>query len=272
MTYEPTAHPHKVARPRTVFCKDFWSVEEVDALKVMVKDSTASFKTIANLLNVQFGGTRERPHDRTRNAVIGKARRLGLIKENDVKSKKIITVRAKKITLRKLCQSAPGRVPPVVFKPAVLREDDVRAAQNRKASGFGRITHTSAAVAKARLGSLPAIVEEKPLTSVAFLGSSRECCKWPTSDDVRSMEVCGAPSEIGAYCERHARVAYTTMPTRKRNRIYHKREEYVGGPVIKDEDAQWIADHVLDDMPIAIDGDTEPLLIPAFLGVIGDDA
>jgi hypothetical protein len=60
------------------------------------------------------------------------------------------------------------------------------------------------------------IVEDRPATSVPLFGTDERDCKWPTSADVLSMEVCGQASTIGAYCDKHAMLAYRQMPSQSR--------------------------------------------------------
>lgn len=153
---------------------------------------------------------------------------------------------------------------PVTFKdPHGLRDDAEPLLRRSHPHGYRK---TKEQIEEAKKGRLPCIVEENPLTSVPFLGA--DGCKWPTNNDIRCMEVCGAPTVIGAYCERHGRVAYVTLPTVKRNRIYHKDDtEYrATRKRISDGDAQWIADNVLDD--VVETGDIE--LIPNFIGLLNE--
>lgn len=47
-----------------------------------------------------------------------------------------------------------------------------------------------------------------------------DLCKWPTE-----VGECTEIAAIGAYCECHAKLAYRTMPTVKRNAVFTKKDE-----------------------------------------------
>lgn len=72
------------------------------------------------------------------------------------------------------------------------------------------------------------IIEAHPDTSTPMLEVGFEDCKWPTSDNPRDMEVCGQPATCGAYCDRHAQLAYRKMPEGKRIYNFNRREEFYG--------------------------------------------
>lgn len=74
-------------------------------------------------------------------------------------------------------------------------------------------------IEEARKGHIPQIIETAPTSSVPLSDAPRGSCKWPTNDDPSDFHVCGQPGVIGSYCERHAQVAYRTMPTVRRNKI-----------------------------------------------------
>lgn len=65
-----------------------------------------------------------------------------------------------------------------------------------------------------------AIIEDAPPTSMASADLDyRYQCPWPTSED--ASQSCGSPVTCGAYCARHAKMAYRVMPTERRQRTYH---------------------------------------------------
>jgi hypothetical protein len=68
------------------------------------------------------------------------------------------------------------------------------------------------------------IVEDRPLTSVPVGELKRGQCKWPTND--AATEACGASISVGAYCPRHAVIAYQAPPTAKRNALFHRKNQY----------------------------------------------
>lgn len=112
---------------------------------------------------------------------------------------------------------------PVVFKEVKANEqglrsdDETRIPRARLLRHRKHVSVTPEELARRRMGSVPSIIEESPLTSKPFFETAHDECKWPTSDDASDLSVCGAPACIGAYCERHGRVAYREMPTVSRN-------------------------------------------------------
>jgi hypothetical protein len=191
----------------------------------LCSNSELSYREIALKLNAEF------PKERkvTRNAVLGKASRDGL---RDGKPKNAasrggpkVRVAAKGYRHAKR-RTRPGTgLAPVLFgagESAMLRSE---GDPGRSRPYSRRLSEGSVALAERKAGNLPCIVEAQPLTSMARIDTDRSCCQWPTSLDVACMEVCGSEVKIGAYCERHAAVAYRTMPTAKRNRVYQKTDE-----------------------------------------------
>lgn len=76
---------------------------------------------------------------------------------------------------------------------------------------------------------------------------------WPTSTDVSCMEVCGQRVVAGAYCARHALLAYRTMPTRKRQGTrskedmeYARRADGTHQRRELDPDGEWLNRMILD--------------------------
>jgi hypothetical protein len=208
-----------------------------------------SFGEIRDAFNRQF------PEScKSRSAIIGRAQRQGYAdfkpQSSPYKARKRKARKATvpKIKIPRIKGDKQVKVKevlaPVVFKESL--RDDAEPIVRR--SGPHTVKRrTPEQIAQARKGHLPCIIEEQPLTSVGIGDTERDSCKWPTSDDIRSLEVCGAPAEIGAYCKRHAMVAYREMPTKRRNQQYSRRGMIEDEQRIKDRDARMIADSVLDD-------------------------
>lgn len=224
---------------------DAWSQNEDEWLRVACMTSVSySLMTVA--YNAAF------PHNtKSRSALMGRASRQGYA-ANKPAGKKANGAREVRVAKRTL-NNGPTRATRIIAKakaPVVfddgLRDDSDPAIYRRSSPHV--MKKTAADIAAAKQGKLPSIIEAEPLTSKPMLDTEHDECKWPTSTDVLSMEVCGAKATHGAYCERHAQVAYRTMPTRKRNKSYGRRGMIdTARRRIQDEDAQWIADHILDD-------------------------
>lgn len=76
-------------------------------------------------------------------------------------------------------------------------------------------------------GFIPQIVEASPETSVLSHDTDpAKHCQWPTSDGARAMHVCGQTIVQGAYCARHAEIAYRQLPTPRRNAGFHRRNQF----------------------------------------------
>jgi hypothetical protein len=253
-----------------------WGDGQLEYLKELC-GSRLSYGLIVSRFNERFT-----QNTKSRSALIGKASRMGwaankppsdtclvkaMVNTRAAINKRALVVKEKRDYNKKIKVSKD--LAPVVFKdPAGLRSDDeTRLPRLRSQGSNGIMRKTPEQIAKARLGQLPCIVEDNPLTSVEFMRASVCSCKWPTNESVSCMEVCGAPAVIGAYCERHAAVAYVAMPTKKRNRTYHNdKHEYRKRD--GKADAQWIADHILDDV-VETSGDT-PDPIPNMIGMLDE--
>jgi GcrA cell cycle regulator len=76
-------------------------------------------------------------------------------------------------------------------------------------------------------GHLPRIVEPNPKHSVHSHDTDiRAQCQWPTSEGARDMHVCGQSVVQGAYCARHAALAYRQAPAPRRAALFHKKHEF----------------------------------------------
>lgn len=214
----------------------------------------------------------------TRNAILGRAARKGMQskhargRDKGYGLAKPVKVKVQENYVRKaLVKKASA---PVVFKqadPTLLRHEGDRGAANSP-RGSRRLGLNDPVVIERKKGTAIAIIEEKPLTSVPVAHCERESCMWPTSEDVACMEVCGARVEVGAYCARHAAVAYRVLPTARRNGVRHKEdrehERRMDGSHHRhalDPDGEWLTRMIMDEV-ITAPADEPPLLIPHFIG------
>lgn len=238
-----------------------------------------SFSVISQALNTLFPD-----NPKSRNAVLGRCARKGWSKTKPVKAHWTNTEQASQTRRASFARTIANRKasnPPMPRKRATIKQETdpriLRAESDPGATrGYSRkLSQSDPALKERKKGYLPAIVEEKPLTSVVMIESDRDCCKWPTSEDVRCMEVCGADATVGAYCERHAQLAYRVMPTRKRNRTYLKdnnehrvRSDGSHSRRDLDVDGQWLADQLLGSDVYLLEGPDDgisPLLLPHFM-------
>lgn len=227
-------------------------------------DGGATYKEVLSAIN-----ERHPSFHTTRNAIIGKANRMGWYSQNTMRNAQGV----------KDALSQRKKDPRISIKPAkyveektLLREDtrpDV--AVNNGAVGFRRRTKEEIEVA--RKGHIPAIVESAPRASKPFSELKRGECKWPTAIDA-SM-ACGRNATCGAYCDDHASIAYRTPPTRKRHAIIGKEQDIDRARRLRiDAEAEATIAHFLDsrDVPeISYHGRDNGDVIPAFLGLIIND-
>lgn len=200
--------------------RNVWRPEWDEALRNVVGKPGVSFAMVRDHMRARF------PNDYpgkgwTRNTVLGRASRLGL-KSGVAKNGEAGVGRPMGRTRRKP-QEKMVTIRHPRYVPGEVREDchNVPIARLEGASKHVRRA-TKEQIALRRLGHVPQIVEDAPHTSKPLLECGERECKWPTSTDVRCMEVCGQPATYGAYCDRHGSLAYRIAPTRKRNGIYHK--------------------------------------------------
>lgn len=209
-------------KPRPPF--QVWSEDKDKRLQELCL-TDLSYRQIAFKLNDEFPGDRKV----TRNAVLGKASRDGLRtnKPRNAASrggpKKRVAAKGYKHVKRRT-RPATGLAPVILGagQSVMLRDEGDKGV----ARPFSRrLSHGSDALKVRKQGNLPCIVEANPLSSMPVSETDASCCQWPTSNDIACMEVCGSAVKIGAYCERHAAVAYRTMPTAKRQRLHGKVDE-----------------------------------------------
>lgn len=157
--------------------KPAWTGERIDRLRSLFAEKL-SFSQIAAAL----GGV-------SRNAVIGKAHRLGLFGAY---------IRPKRVN--DPIQPKPQRTAPIDHgrvKRLVGEHVQVRPGQNSSRRKEVQV------IAPAEIRDLPPDTSEFACT-IHELGSvvERDRCRWPLGDPSADMHYCGAPS-VGSWCARH---------------------------------------------------------------------
>lgn len=179
-----------------------WSVEQETFLRDLAL-TPASYGEITKSFNARFG-----THV-SRSAILGKCDRMG-IRGSKVSSKsgpragnRIRRTKADPAVHvnRKNSFGTIGGLsrPPLAGPVDPLREENDRGP----------------ALTRSKSVNVDTMFDATPDTKKSFLDLRRDECKWPATSDA-SM-ACGAKITIGAYCTRHAQIAYRTMPTRSRN-------------------------------------------------------
>jgi hypothetical protein len=151
----------------------------------------------------------------TKNALIGKAHRLGLFSRNRMAPAATAALERKKADPR----MKPERKKPVPkAKPesSLLRKEGDPGA---KATGYRRL-RSQKEIAIARKGYIPPATPSAPSTATSFGDLARHQCRWPCTHD--ATMACGGKATIGSYCDEHAVIAYRTMPTKRRNASIRK--------------------------------------------------
>jgi hypothetical protein len=241
-----------------------------------------SYGAIADLLNTEF---KDEPR-KSRNATLGRATRKGYVTDkpssglrngnsSNKRKRKVGTIDKRRSMKRvKSSREVVLTEQPVVF---ALREEGETGVMPPRSA---RLKQGSVELDKRRKGNLPCIVELAPLTSHPVAEVERGGCMWPTSDSIECMEVCGVEAVVGAYCARHAQVAFRIMPTKKRNRVRDKEDREhlvrVDGSHLRgesDADGEWLSRQLmaLEEITVDADGDgIAPLLLPHFIGVFNE--
>ncbi len=164
-----------------------WSEEQVADLK-----QRWAAKETARQIGVAIGVGR--------NAVLGKIHRLGL----STRINRSPVHRVEHVGARR-----NGGAIKAAMKAKRAREQKIAARANQKSL-------TNVVLARARaMGELPACeavelpAEQICREPVALVDLHERHCRWPVDVDGATM-FCGADKHTGAYCEGHARLAYTT--------------------------------------------------------------
>jgi len=193
---------------------------EMKAALVEYCSTEMSYSEIAKAINARFPlDPIANPAPKTRNSVLGKAYRMGL---RDGKPKSYDAAKAKPRKGKGM--GRPRKQPAAGLDPVILRSESDRGSH--PAPQRRVLNSNDPKLVERKKGYLPCVIEQHPLTSRPVSECGRECCQWPTSNDIECMEVCGADVEVGAYCVRHAQVAYRIMPTVRRNRSFRKTDQY----------------------------------------------
>jgi GcrA cell cycle regulator len=126
----------------------------------------------------------------SRNAVIGKARRLGLASRRDIP---VLRRNARKPSLF----TARSRSPKAHMPPFLPRRRRAQEGQQAKPA------------LKIETPAHP-IAEPSPASNVTIMALNSGACRWPLGDPkTSSFRYCGGPSKPGcSYCTYHAEIAY----------------------------------------------------------------
>lgn len=193
----------------------FWSKENEQALVDLINAGWSS-QQIAD----HFGG------GCTRNAVIGKANRLGLTvgkaRNTNIwtpERLEVLIAMAKRGESGDDIARAVNKLPGLYISPGAAR---TRAATMGLSCGGGRAGQRAAWQAKPVKAPKPAEAERPVFTQtapeggVALLDISRGQCRWPVGDprDVEGFRFCGAGVSRGSYCASHAALAYVRAERR----------------------------------------------------------
>ena len=139
----------------------------------------------------------------SRNAVLGKIYRLGL-------SERVNRKPVHRVEHADKGRRRNGGAVKEALKAARAREQKIAARGNQSP-----LTNVMLARARA-MGELPACeavdLPQEQIThaTVALLDLEHRHCRWPIERDGTTM-FCGADKHTGAYCERHARIAYRPL-------------------------------------------------------------
>ena len=136
-----------------------WTDERVEALREFMRDNGASHSTVAAQMSEKFHCAY------SRNAVLGKAARLGIPSNNPPRSRHHLKSKATEpaVTVRRPRYPKP---PPVTAEPAALRSVDVTPRH------------------------------------ISLLELKSGECRWPYGD-VAPFTYCGNPVLTGSYCGPH---------------------------------------------------------------------
>lgn len=146
----------------------------------------------------------------TRNAVIGKVHRLGLVAK---------VVKVKKRSPR------PKRDPSLA-----LELNSPKARRTKEQVTEASVTIGLFKQHKPKVLPQPLDIDVASMTAptcepVLMSEAKDSQCHWPASDDMRDMRVCGGVVACGSYCAFHARIAYRSLPTVGRHAKYRKVQE-----------------------------------------------
>jgi hypothetical protein len=192
-----------------------WSPEQdADLIRLMAPDCHPPYSTLRDLMNEMWPGM-----NWSRNAILGRANRLGLRSKNKPHGYVGMRRKSKGYVKKALVVPRQGNIE---FQPKAVRDDRDHRVLMARIGEKKRGRPSKQEIELRRLGSMPDIIDATPTTSKPMLECGDNDCKWPTSDDISSMEVCGQPSTFGAYCDKHGSVAYRLGPTRKRQAIFNK--------------------------------------------------
>lgn len=192
-----------------------WLPKEIELLLVLAEQGL-SFSQIAQTINDRLGASK------TRNSVVGKMHRMGLMKPLAPRPPKI----PKPLFRWTAEMDAHVRY---CFEAGNLRPSQIAIRLNNK---FGtEVSHIMVGKRMSVLGlrdyvrvperrsagyvQEPQHIElpfDRNAPTVSFIESTRFQCKWPAKGEGRAMRVCGQAVTCGSYCSKHASLAYRLTP------------------------------------------------------------
>lgn len=212
-----------------------WTDDRVATLTKMWKDGRSAAEIAKEL-----GGV-------TRNAVIGKAHRLGLSgRASPIKKKKEAAKKTAKTTTTKKTKAAP--------KKAAAKKKAEPASDKQQKLVMDAIKE---AVAEAPSNA--------PTGGIGLLQLTERVCKWPIGDPQESdFHFCGMPSMASLpYCEDHAAMAYQTprkaggSKTKGSLKIVGDKSGKKDTPKGEDEDDEDLDIEDLDNIDVSDDDDDD---------------
>jgi GcrA cell cycle regulator len=163
-----------------------WTDERLELLKKLWSEGLS-----ASQIAAEIGG------GMTRNAVLGKSHRLGLVRNT---SSGTSAPRSRKES------PAPGKIP--TPRPSVRH-------------GLTPMISTASQPPNEQAGtaSLPEEITSPPQEGLTIMDLREGMCRWPLGDPTRpEFRYCGAHAIAGLpYCSHHAQIAY--LPTAERKRL-----------------------------------------------------
>lgn len=164
------------------------------------KAEGATSRMIADELSLAFG------HNVSRNAVIGKAMRLGIELSPLAKSQTISL--SNSIRAPKKAKAAKAR--PTPEEVAARRAADLIKAAKKQAKEDGNVV---------TLHQHPDDIATEPK---GIFGLSHSSCRWPldrTAEDGSTLFCCNTKASTGSYCDDHAKRAYSKTQTKEQKEV-----------------------------------------------------
>lgn len=136
----------------------------------------------------------------TRNACLGKANRLGLVRSSDKAAFHQIASKVATARHREIAGGIPGTAAERGLRAPVVH----RAVGQNNGLNFMKPGAPPPAVKRRQ-----PLFEQPGESSVPLASAHRHHCRWPFGDpETADFRFCGAPRAHGDYCDVHAKLAY----------------------------------------------------------------